>query len=143
MRLFTLALPLAAALVLVVPATAARKPPPTPTPTAFGTPAFAYTPSADGIHRDITLTVPVTHQGTVAVRMTVTANGVVNDLGTAATFRGTGSDTFKWSILGTDGCFPPLPGDTVSYHLQLVEVHGLWREGAVLDELTTPTYVIT
>ena len=141
MRLFTLALPLAAALMLVVPATAARKPP--RTPTKFGTPVFVSTPSADGIHRDITLTVPFTHAGPVAVGLTITANGVVNDLGTAATYRGTGSDTFSWSILGTDGCFPPLPGDTVSYHLHLIEMHGMWHDGAVLDELTTDTYTVT
>jgi hypothetical protein len=135
MRLFTLALPLAAALVLVVPATAAR---PTTTATKFGTPVFVSTPSADGIHRDITLTVPFTHQGPVAVRQTITANGVVSGPDIAANYRGTGSDTFRWSILGTDGCFPPLRGDTISYHLELIN-----SKGAVLDQITTQTFVIT
>lgn len=141
MRLFTLALPLAAALVLVVPATAAR--PPTTTTTKFGTPVFVSVRSADGIHRDVTLTVPFTHQGWVSIRTTITVNGVVHNLGTAASYRGSGSETFRWSILGTDGCWPPLPGDTVSYHLELISVLKGTSTGTVLDQITTPTYVVT
>jgi hypothetical protein len=92
MRLFTLVLPLAAALVLALPATAAR--PPT-TATGFtGTWHFTSTPSADGIHRDVTVAVPFTHKGAVVVGFTITANGVDNGPFTSATFRGNGSDTF-------------------------------------------------
>ena len=141
MRLLALALSLAAALILVVPANAAKRP---PAPTKFGTPVFLATPSPDGIHRDTTLTVPFTHQGSVTVRMTITVNGVAHYLGSGLIYQGTGSATFTWRILGTDGCWPPLPGDTVSYHLELVQVQGAGRyAGAVLDQLTTPTYVIT
>jgi hypothetical protein len=137
MRLFTLALPLAVALVLIAPATAAR--PPTTTTMKFGTPAFVSTRSADGIHRDVTLTVPFTHQGWVSIQATITVNGVVHDLGTAASYRGSGSEIFRWLVPGTDRCWPPLPGDTVSYHLELISV----LKGTVLDTLTTATYVVT
>ena len=76
--------------------------------------------------------------------MTITVNGVAHYLGSGLIYQGTGGATFTWRILGTDGCWPPLPGDTVSYHLELVQVQGAGRfEGAVLDQLTTPTYVIT
>lgn len=140
MRLFTLALPLAAALVLAVPATAARP----PSTTGFtGTWHFDSTPSADSIHRDVTLTVPFTHKGAVVVRFMITANGVVNGPFTSATFRGNGSGTFSWLIPGTDECFPPLPGDTISYQLQLMQVQGPRHEGAVLDELETDTFVVS
>jgi hypothetical protein len=141
MRLFTLALPLAAALVLAVPATATR--PPSATTEFTGTPDFVSTPSADGIHRDVTLTAPFTHKGSVAVQLTITANGALHGPFTSRTYRGVGSETFTWSITGTDGCFPPLPGDTISYHLQLVEIRGPSHAGAVLDEITTDTFVIT
>lgn len=137
MRLFTLALPLAAALVLVAPAIAGR--PSATTTTKFGTPVFVSTPSADGIHRDVTLTVPFTHQGTVGIRLTITVNGVAHYLGTAATYRGSGSDTFRWLVPGTDSCWPPLPGDTVSYRLELFSV----LNSTVSDRITTPTYTVT
>lgn len=143
MRLFTLALPLAAALVLVLPANAAR--PPKVTTHFSGTPVFVSTPSADSIHRDVTLTVPFTHKGTVAIQFTITFDGVAGDPGASRIFSGIGNETFTWSIPGTD-CLAPEPGDTVSYHLALVTVvrgpHG-WSPGTVLDELTTDTFVIT
>jgi hypothetical protein len=138
MRFLTLALSLAAALVLVVPATAARPPTPTTTTPKFGTPLFVSTVSPDGIHRDTTLAVPFTHQGTVAIHETITVNGVFRDLGVCGSYRGTESETYTWRIPGTDGCWPPLPGDTVSYYLELLS-----SKGVVLDRLTTPTYLVT
>lgn len=138
MRLFTLVLSLAAALVLVVSANAARKPPPTATTEFTGAPVFVSTPSADGIHRDLTLTVSFTHKGTVGFRFALTFNGVTNsDSGLWRTYRGSGSDTVTVSLPETD-CLAPEPGDTISYHLELIS-----PKGAVLAEFTTGTYLIT
>lgn len=138
MRPLTFALPLAAALVLVVPATAARKPP-GPTPTKFtGTPVFVSTPfAADTRFRDVTVSVPFTHRGTVVVRGTFTFSGVTYEPDWGFTFHGSGSDTFTRTLSGGD-CLEPGPGDTLSWHLQLIS-----PKGAVLDEITTQTYVIT
>ena len=130
MRLFALALPLTAALVLAGTAAAAK-----PTTGFTGTPQFFSTPSADSIHRDVSLTVTFIHRARVAVRVTATVNGVVGPTFTAATFRGAGSDSYTWTILGTDECFPPLPGDEISYSVQLVQMHGR-HEAGVVDEIT-------
>jgi hypothetical protein len=135
MRLFALALPLIAALVLAVPATAAK-----PTTEFTGPAVFTSTPSADSIHRDLTLTVPFTYHGTVAVEMTITYNGEVVGPIWSATYRGHGSTNFTWLIPGTDD-IAPVPGDTISYYLQLVQTPG--PNTVVLDDLQTATYTVT
>ncbi len=139
MRLITLALAVAAALVLALPANAARPRPPATTTQFTGTPVFVSTPfAADPSYRDVTLTAPFSHAGSVVVQYTITFNGATSDLMTSRIFRGTGSDTFRSSIPGND-CLAPEPGDTVSYHLQLVSV----PKGVALAEITTSTFHIT
>ena len=134
MRLFALALPLAAALLLAGTAAAAK-----PATGFTGSPAFVSTPSADSIHRDVSLTVTFTHRAAVEVRVTITIHGVVNGPFTAF-YRGVGSESLTWETTGIPDCVPGgiAPGDEVSYSLQLVQTHG--HHAAVVDEITTDTF---
>jgi hypothetical protein len=135
MRLFTLALPLAAALLLAGTASAAR-----PTTEFTGTPQFTSTPSAaDPGLRDVSLTVTFTHQGPIEVKLVATVGGNVWPPLTAIVRGATSSHT--WTFYGTDKGVPGgiVPGTQISYSVQLVQMRGL-QEGNVLAELPTFTY---
>jgi hypothetical protein len=68
-------------------------------------------------------------------------NGIVGPLDTVANFRGLGSESFTFTIPGTDKCWPPLPGDQVFYTVQLIQTRG--HQTVVVDELTTETYTVS
>ena len=140
MRLFALVLAMAAALVLAGAAVASK---PAKMATGFtGTPVFTSMRSPDGIHRDASLTVTFTHRTTVGLRIQATVvNGPVGPLDDWGTYRGVGSESFTFTITGTDQCWAPLPGDKVFYTVQLTQTRG--HQTVVVAELTTETYAVT
>jgi hypothetical protein len=135
MRLFTLVLSLAAALVLAVAAATAARP--TKPTTGIISTQFASTPSPDSIHRDVSLTVTLTHSGLVNVRVTPIIHGV--DGGPiVTTFGRTGTETFTFGWCGTDPDRNLLPGHAISFRVELFTTRGLHE--VPVQTVTTETF---